>query len=61
VTDSTKPGGALPTRDGQKTRDWVLEKFSIKQLVRRTEDVYMEVLSKKRSRHHLNQDAMKEL
>ena len=34
----------------QKARDWVLEKFSIKQMVRETEAVYLEALNGKRNK-----------
>ena len=35
---------------GQKANDWVLEEFSIRQLVKQTETVYLEALNRKRNK-----------
>ncbi len=37
-------------RMGQKARKWVLEEFSLEQLARRTEAIYLETLSNKRNK-----------
>ena len=50
MTDPTKPNGTMPTGDGQKANDWVLEEFSIAQLVKKTGTVYLEALGRKRSK-----------
>ncbi len=41
---------ALRQEMGKKANDWVMEEFSIKQLVRKTESVYLEALNGKRSK-----------